>query len=69
MTDGYSNSGSLYELEDYYEEHKSTVPIYSITFGSSSEYQLNKIAELTNAKVFNGKDGLLAAFREVRSYN
>ena len=28
-----------------------------------------KIANLTNAKVFDGKDGLLKAFREVRSYN
>ena len=69
MTDGYSNSGSFYDLEEYYKNNKSTVPIYSITFGSSSESQLSKIAKLSNAKVFNGKDGLLEAFREVRSYN
>ena len=69
MTDGYSNSGSFYDLKDYYKNNKSTVPIYSITFGESSERQLSNIADLTNAKVFNGKDGLLAAFREVRSYN
>ncbi len=69
MTDGYSNSGSFHDLEDYYKDHKSTVPIYSITFGNSSESQLSRIADLSNAKVFNGKDGLLAAFREVRSYN
>ncbi|MBQ6547060.1 MAG: VWA domain-containing protein [Bacilli bacterium] len=69
MTDGESNSGSYYDLKDYYKDHKSTIPIYSITFGDANERQLEKIADLTNAKVFNGKDGLLAAFREVRSYN
>ena len=56
-------------LKDYYKDHKSIIPIYSITFGDANERQLEKIADLTNAKVFNGKDGLLAAFREVRSYN
>jgi Ca-activated chloride channel family protein len=45
------------------------VPIYSITFGNSSERELKSLAYLSNAKVFNGKDGLLKAFSEVRSYN
>ena len=69
MTDGYSNSGSFYDLERYYKNNKETVPIYSITFGSSDDYQLKDLAKLSNAKVFDGKSGLLRAFTEVRSYN
>lgn len=69
MTDGESNTGSFNDLKKYYTKNKENVPIYSITFGSSSEYQLNKLADLTNGKVFDGKSGLLKAFTEVRSYN
>ena len=69
MTDGESNAGSYNELEKYYKNNNLTIPIYSITFGSSNERQLNKIAHLTNGKVFDGKSGLLKAFTEVRSYN
>lgn len=69
MTDGYSNNGTYQELEDYYHKYDLDIPIYSITFGSSSESQLNRIASLTNGKVFDGKNGLKAAFKEVRSYN
>ena len=69
MTDGYSNNGTFNDLKKYYVNNKVEVPIYSITFGESSDYQLEDIAELTNAKVFDGKSGLLKAFTEVRSYN
>ena len=69
MTDGNSNAGSYNVLKNYYKNNKLDIPIYSITFGSSSEYELSEIAELTNAKVFDGKSGLLKAFTEVRSYN
>ena len=69
MTDGESNRGSYSELKNYYRKRKFSVPIYSITFGSSNEMQLKDIAELTNGKVFDGKSGLKRAFKEVRSYN
>lgn len=69
MTDGESNSGSLASLKSYYSLKNSDVPIYSIRFGESSLIQLTPIAEMTNAKVFNGKNGLKKAFQEVRSYN
>lgn len=69
MTDGHSNNGTYSSLYSYYQKEKLDIPIYSITFGNSSEYQLNQIAELTNAKVFNGKSGLVEAFKEVRSYS
>lgn len=69
MTDGESNNGMLRELSNYYIKTSSSVPIYSITFGSSSEKQLQSIADLTNGKIFDGKSGLRKAFSEVRSYN
>ena len=69
MTDGQSNGGSFYTLKNYYEKKKLNIPIYSIMFGSSDEYELSRIADLTNGKVFDGKSGLRLAFKEVRSYN
>jgi len=69
MTDGLSNNGNYDTLKKYYNDNKLNIPIYSITFGSSSEYQLNEIANLTNGKIFDGKSGLKRAFTEVRSYN
>lgn len=69
MTDGESNAGSYYNLSSYYYNNSLTIPIYSIMFGTSSETQLDSIAELTNAKVFDGRSSLIKAFKEVRSYN
>ena len=69
MTDGKSNNGTYRSLKNYYQSNKLNIPIYSITFGSSDESQLYQIAELTNAKIFDGKNGLKRAFTEVRSYN
>lgn len=69
MTDGEANMGSFEELEDYYKKLDSSVPIYSITFGSASVDQLDLIANLSNAKVFDGTTSLLKAFKEVRGYN
>ena len=69
MTDGQSNGGSFYDLKKYYEKNKIKIPVYSIMFGASDEYELSRIADLTNGKVFDGKSGLKKAFSEVRSYN
>ena len=69
MTDGMSNGGSFRDLKRYYESNKEKTPIYSITFGSSDEYELKNLANLSNGKIFDGKSGLVTAFKEVRSYN
>jgi Mg-chelatase subunit ChlD len=66
MTDGEGNLSSFSKLQNHYKEN---IPIYSITFGNSVEYQLAEIASLTNAKVFDGKSNLTKAFKEVRGYN
>ena len=69
MTDGVVNIGSFNTLSSYYRRNNYRVPIYSITFGSANEKQLQEIADMSNAKVFDGKSDLLAAFKEVRNYN
>lgn len=67
MTDGESMN-NLSTLTNVYNK-SSGIPIYSITFGDASRSQLNKLAELSNGKVFDGKAGLTEAFSEVRSYS
>ena len=69
MTDGEANVGEFYVLENYFNSSKEKIPVYSIAFGDASEYQLDQMSRLTNGKTFNGKTGLLQAFKEVRGYN
>ena len=69
MTDGYANEGSFESLQRTYRKINKQIPIYSITFGSASEYQLEDIADLSNAKIFDGRKDLVKAFKEVRGYN
>ena len=69
MTDGMSNVGYYSYLDNYYTTRNINIPIYSITFGNSDEEELEKLARLTNGKVFDGKSGLKEAFALVRSYN
>ena len=69
MTDGEINVGSYNNFSNYYKRTNSRIPVYSIMFGDASDYQLNQISDLTNAKTFDGKKNLLQAFKEVRSYN
>ena len=68
MTDGQSINDYDYLYDNYiYNSYK--IPIYSITFGDADPEQLEQIAALTNAKVFDGKTDLLKAFKEVRSFS
>ena len=69
MTDGLANVGSYMDLYSYYKKINSNIPIYSIMFGEAVKSQLQEIASLTNAKVFDGKTNLVEAFKEVRGYN
>ena len=69
MTDGQINYGSINDLRTYYNSKNSNVPIYSIMFGQAVASELNDIADLSNAKVFDGRTNLLRAFKEVRGYN
>lgn len=69
MTDGLSNTGRYDKLVSYYRTLNVRIPVYSIMFGASDETELTNIANLTNAKVFDGRTSLIRAFKEVRSYN
>ena len=69
MTDGAGNIGDFVDLESYYDSLKLAIPIYSIQFASADERQLVKMANLSNGKVFDGTEGLVEAFTEVRGYN
>ncbi len=69
MTDGASNVGNINSLRNTYRNIGKDIPVYSIMFGSASSDQLENIASLTNAKVFDGRTNLLEAFKKVRGYN
>ncbi len=69
LTDGDINVGRFIKLSTTYQNTKTNIPVYSITFGEAIEEQLEQIAKLTNARVFDGKTNLLSAFKEVRGYN
>ena len=69
MTDGEGNIGTFRELSDTYQSIKREIPIYAITFGNASVDQLEKMAKLSNGKVFDGRSDLVLAFKTVRGYN
>lgn len=69
MTDGEGNSGSFYNYKSAYKQLKNEIPVYAIMFGSAQRYQLEEITEIANGKVFDGRNNLLLAFKEVRGYN
>ncbi len=70
MTDGDPNDSKTFkDLQNYYNKLGLKIPIFAITFGSATERYLDQIADLSNAKVFDGKTDLVAAFKEVRAYN
>ena len=69
MTDGQSNYGRLSNLKTIYNQIGKDIPIFGIMFGDADSSQLNDIAKLTNATVFDGRTNLLEAFKKVRGFN
>ncbi len=69
MTDGVGNNGSEKDMINTYNLIGKDIPVYSILFGDASQNQMQKIAELTGGKVFDGKENLKYAFKLVRGYN
>ena len=69
MTDGEINSGYFNQMSDKYDRLDKKIPVYSIAFGNANEEEILEIANYTNAKVFDGRNELLQAFKEVRGYN
>ncbi len=69
MTDGAGNVGTFGDLSREYNRINKEIPIYSITFGDADYNQLDKMAKLSNGKVFDGRNNLVEAFKTVRGYN
>lgn len=70
MTDGRSQGGLRESgFENTYRQSGLTVPVFSIMFGDADSGQLDQLAELTTARVFDGRQDLIGAFRTVKGYN
>ena len=69
MSDGRSNGGSIENVIDKWNSTGLDIPIFSITFGNSDDYELQDLAEFSNARVFEGKENLEKAFKEAKGYN
>lgn len=69
MTDGASAVESRADFEEFYSTSGGDIPVFSIMFGSAERGQLDGIAQLTNARVFDGREDLVGAFRSVKGYN
>lgn len=70
MTDGRSETDNQSSFESDYKSDDRDLPIFSIMFGDADPSQLKSLASLSNAKVFDGRSGDLAAvFRQVKGFN
>lgn len=68
MTDGESED-YYNEFREAWEEDGRNIPVFSIMYGDADSSQLDQLAQLTNARVFDGREDLIGAFRKVRGYN
>ncbi len=68
LTDGISG-GSYDMFMEHYQALGVDVPIFSIMFGDADPEQLEELAAATNARVFDGREDLIDAFRKVKGYN
>ncbi|MDR1971624.1 MAG: VWA domain-containing protein [Treponema sp.] len=69
MTDGESEDSLKDAFSSAYKESALDVPVFSIMFGEANPNQLNDLAALTRARVFDGKTDLVTAFRNAKGYN
>jgi len=68
MTDGRSD-GNPGQFEAASGVEKTGVPVFGVTFGDADATQLDKVANLTRGRVFDGRKDLQGAFRAARGYN
>lgn len=67
MTDGRSDAHGGFD--DVWRREGHDVPVFGVTFGDADKSQLDELAEMTRARVFDGSANLTEAFRSVRGYN
>lgn len=68
MTDGRSD-GSPGGFEQVWRGEAGGVPVFGVTFGDADASQLDSVAKMTRARVFDGRKDLQGAFRAARGYN
>jgi Ca-activated chloride channel family protein len=68
MTNGKSED-RLQEFVIRWRSSHRDIPIFGITFGDADTKQLERLAEATRGRVFDGSKSLTEAFRTVRGYN
>lgn len=69
MSDGVSNTDNEQLFTNTYQNLGLDVPVFSIMFGEAEPEQLEHLAKLTNARVFDGRENLMEAFKTVKGYN
>lgn len=70
LTDGMANgSADFNNLDEFYTELGMDIPIFSIMFGDASDTDLAQMANLSRARVFDGRENLIEAFQQVKGYN
>jgi Ca-activated chloride channel family protein len=68
MTNGKSDDRLQEFLVRWQASHRD-IPVFGITFGDADNSQLERLAEATRGRVFDGTKSLTEAFRTVRGYN
>lgn len=70
MTDGEANGKLDFEdFQQFYEDAGNNIPVFCISFGNADVKALERIAEMTKARVFDGGKDLIEAFRKAKGYN
>ncbi len=67
MTDGRSDQSG--DFEGVWKVQGQEVPIFGVTFGDAEKGQLDHLADMSRARVFDGGKNLTEAFRSARGYN
>ncbi len=70
MTDGESNTGAVYKnLFETWNKASKDIPVFGILFGEASKNQMQEITDMTNGRIFDGRNDLIDAFRKAKGYN
>ena len=70
LTDGRPNGlAGFKDLKASYQDLDYDVPIFSIMFGDAKESDLEEIAQMSRARVFDGRSDMIKAFQNVKGYN
>lgn len=70
LSDGEANGYlTVDEAIDHLSASDYDIPVFTILFGDANPDELEPLAAATNARVFDGRDDLVQAFKSVKGYN